>query len=66
MAAPKAVLIGEGATSVPPQAWCYYCAALTEMKRRGPVKTVNGAALREGTCGQCGGPTWRVGGGKEE
>ena len=64
MAAPKAVLIGEGTTSVPLQAWCDPCSALTEMVKPGPVKLANGVAMRDGTCGTCGEPTWRVGGGK--
>ena len=66
MAAPKATLIDEGASSVPLQAWCYSCAAMTEMTRPGPVKTVNGVGIRHGTCGRCGQPTWRVGGWREE
>ena len=50
----------------PPMAWCYPCGAMTEMVKPGPVKPANGVAIRYGTCGMCGEPTWRVGGGKAE
>ena len=64
MAARKATIIDDAGS--PLRAWCYSCTALTKMTRPGPMKTVYGTAMREGTCGRCGASTWRVGGGKAE